>query len=118
MSTRKTMRAWQIPVGCTSVDQLALIDLPMPVPGPGEVLIRVHANSLNYRDQAIPRGQYFGGPVAVAGIPLSDGAGVVEGVGRGVMRVAPGDRVAINGILRTIQRVTAGVKGTLFDIYL
>jgi replicative DNA helicase Mcm len=33
-------------------------------------------------------------------------------------KVAPGDRVAINGILRTIQRVTAGVKGTLFDIYL
>ncbi|MDD1662853.1 MAG: MCM family protein, partial [Methanomicrobiales archaeon] len=33
-------------------------------------------------------------------------------------KVAPGDRVTINGILRTIQRVTAGVKGTLFDIYL
>jgi replicative DNA helicase Mcm len=33
-------------------------------------------------------------------------------------KVAPGDRVAINGILRTIQRVTAGIKGTLFDIYL
>jgi NADPH:quinone reductase-like Zn-dependent oxidoreductase len=94
MSAGKMMRAWQIPAGCTSVEQLALVELPMPVPGPGEVLIRVRANSLNYRDQAIPRGQYFGGPVAVAGVPLSDGAGAVEAVGAGVTRVAPGDRVA------------------------
>jgi len=94
MSAGKTMRAWQIPAGCTSVDQLALVELPVPVPGPGEVLIRVHANSINYRDQAIPRGQYFGGPVASAGIPLSDGAGVVEVVGAGVLRIRPGDRVA------------------------
>ena len=88
------MRAWQIPAGCTSVEQLALVELPVPVPGPGEVLIRVRANSLNFRDQAIPRGQYFGGPIPVAGIPLSDGAGVVEAVGAGVTRVAPGERVA------------------------
>jgi NADPH:quinone reductase-like Zn-dependent oxidoreductase len=94
MSARKSIRAWQIPAGCTSVDQLALVELPMPVPGKGEVLIRVRASSLNYRDQAIPRGQYFGGPVAVAGVPLSDGAGVIESVGPGVTRFAPGDRVA------------------------
>jgi NADPH:quinone reductase-like Zn-dependent oxidoreductase len=94
MSAGNTMRAWQLPAGCTSVEQLALVEVPMPVAAAGEVLIRVHANSLNYRDQAIPKGQYFGGPIKVAGTPLSDGAGVVEAVGAGVKRFAPGDRVA------------------------
>jgi NADPH:quinone reductase-like Zn-dependent oxidoreductase len=88
------MRAWRVPAGCGSVEQLELVQLPKPSPGPGEVLIRVRANSLNYRDQLIPKGQYFGGRVAVAGVPLSDGAGVVEAVGGEVAGFAPGDRVA------------------------
>jgi len=94
MSPGKSMRAWVVPVGCTSFDQLQLQEVPTPVPGPDEVLIRVCANSLNYRDQLIPKGQYFGGPVTVAGTPLSDGAGVVEAVGANVRQFASGDRVA------------------------
>ena len=88
------MRAWQLPAGCTSVEQLALIELPRPDPGPGEVLVRVQATSLNYRDQAIAHGHYFGGAIKAPGAPLSDGAGVVEAVGAGVRSIAPGDRVA------------------------
>ena len=68
-------------------------ELPEPVPGPGEVLIRVRATSLNYRDLMIARGQYnpnLPRPL----VPLSDGAGVVEGVGPGVTRFRVGDRVA------------------------
>jgi NADPH:quinone reductase-like Zn-dependent oxidoreductase len=94
MSAAATMRAWQLPAGCSSIEQLAVAELPVPVPGPGEVLIRVRANSLNFRDQAIARGQYLGGAIPVAGVPLSDGAGVVEAVGPGVTRFAPADRVA------------------------
>jgi NADPH:quinone reductase-like Zn-dependent oxidoreductase len=94
MSGAATMRAWQLPAGCASAEQLALVELARPVAGPGEVLIRVRANSINYRDQAIPKGQYFGGTLKAPLIPLSDGAGVVEGVGPGVTRFAPGDRVA------------------------
>ena len=94
MSAGRTMRAWQLPAGCTSVDQLQQVELPVPVPGQGEILIRVRANSLNFRDQAIARGQYFGGAIPAAGVPLSDGAGVVEAVGPGVRGYAPGDRVA------------------------
>ena len=94
MSAATKMRAWQLPAGCTSVEQLALIELPRPEPGPGEVLVRVHATSLNYRDQAIAIGRYFGSAIKAAGSPLSDGAGVVEAVGAGVKSVARGDRVA------------------------
>src|SRR5215469_739415 len=92
MSTK--MRAWQLPAGCTSVDQLELVELPRPDPAPGEVLVRVHATSLNFRDQAIAKGVYFGRAIPVAGIPLSDGAGIVEAVGAGVKSLAAGDRVA------------------------
>jgi NADPH:quinone reductase-like Zn-dependent oxidoreductase len=88
------MRAWRLPAGCTSVAQLELVELPKPDPAPGEVLVRVHATSLNYRDQAIAQGRYFGAAIKVAGTPLSDGAGVVEAVGAGVKALAPGDRVA------------------------
>jgi NADPH:quinone reductase-like Zn-dependent oxidoreductase len=93
MSTHR-MRAWNLPAGCTSPDQLHLTEVPKPVAGAGEVLIRLRANSLNYRDQAITRGHYFGGPIKAACTPLSDGAGVVEAIGADVKTLAVGDRVA------------------------
>ncbi len=88
------MRAWRLPAGCTSADQLELLELPKPAAGAGEVLIRMRANSLNYRDQAITKGHYFGGPIKAACTPLSDGAGEVEAIGPGVKAFAVGDRVA------------------------
>lgn len=61
-------------------------------PGEGQVRVRVHALSLNYRDVLILRGQYF--PVLSApSVPVSDGAGVVEAVGPGVTEWQVGDRV-------------------------
>ena len=94
MSTTNKMRAWQLPAGCTSIDQAGLIELPRPEPAAGEVVVRVRATSLNFRDQAIALGHYFGGTIKAAGTPLSDGAGVVEAVGAGVKSLVPGDRVA------------------------
>lgn len=88
------MRAWQIPAGCTSPAQIEMVAVDRPVPGTGEVLVRVKACSLNFRDQLIAKGRYFGGPVAVAGAPLSDGAGTIEALGAGVEGLAIGDRVA------------------------
>jgi NADPH:quinone reductase-like Zn-dependent oxidoreductase len=53
----------------------------------------MQAASLNFRDLAIVRGKYIGGPVTRNTIPLSDGAGVVAAVGEGVAGFAVGDRV-------------------------
>jgi NADPH:quinone reductase-like Zn-dependent oxidoreductase len=88
------MRAWQLAAGATSMDDLTLVEMAEGQPGPGEVAIRVHACSLNYRDQAIVVGRYLGGPVPAPIVPLSDGAGEVMAVGAGVTRFQPGDRVA------------------------
>src|SRR5436190_1668383 len=55
------MRAWKLPAGSDGFDKLYVADLPDPEPGPGEVLIRVMACSINYRDFAVAAGKYFGG---------------------------------------------------------
>lgn len=88
------MRQWLIATGSSSLDGLKLVDAPEPVPAAGEVLVRVRACSLNYRDQAIVSGNYFGGKVARDQVPLSDGAGEVVALGAGVRGFVPGDRVA------------------------
>lgn len=59
-------------------------------PGPGEVTVRLHANSLNYHDYAVVSGAW--GP-SVPRIPMSDGAGVVTAVGAGVSDLEVGDAV-------------------------
>ncbi len=87
------MRAWMLPAGCESFEQVALHELPDPEPGPGEVLIAPKAWSINYRDFAVAAGMYFGGKLKEAAVPLSDGAGEVLAVGEGVTAFKPGDRV-------------------------
>ena len=67
--------------------------LPDPEPGAGEILVRVRAVSLNYRDLMIARGE--AGLKNLEGlVPASDGAGEVVAVGDGVSRFKTGDRVA------------------------
>jgi len=88
------MRKWVITAGSTSLEGMRIVEEARPEPGPGEVLIRVRACSLNYRDQAIVTGNYFGGVLQADQVPLSDGAGEVEAVGTGVTKFKAGDRVA------------------------
>jgi NADPH:quinone reductase-like Zn-dependent oxidoreductase len=76
-----------------------------PVPGRSEVLVRVHAASLNYRDLVILSGQYPG-PVKQNGVPLSDGAGEVVAIGPDVTRAKVGDRVSANCQLHWISGPT------------
>jgi NADPH:quinone reductase-like Zn-dependent oxidoreductase len=80
------------PVG---VEGLHMVDVPEPELGKRDVLIRVGAASLNYRDLLISRGRYPG-PLKHQPIPLSDGAGQVVAVGEDVIRFKVGDRVVAN----------------------
>lgn len=75
-----------------SKPDLEMHEEAIPTPGPYDVLIRVEAASLNFRDQAILDGTY-GGPRQENGVPLSDGSGEVVGVGSAVTRAKVGDRV-------------------------
>lgn len=75
--------------GGFGLDNLKLVELPDPEPGHGQVLVRMTAASLNYRDLATV---LYGGH-RLPFVPLSDGCGVVEAIGSGVTRVAVGDRV-------------------------
>jgi NADPH:quinone reductase-like Zn-dependent oxidoreductase len=88
------MRSWQLNNGASSLDDMILVERDKPDPGPGELLIRVRACSLNYRDSLIPKGQYMGGVIDRDITPLSDGVGEVEAIGAGVKRFQVGDRVA------------------------
>jgi NADPH:quinone reductase-like Zn-dependent oxidoreductase len=71
-----------------------LKEVPRPVAGPNEVLVRVKATSLNRRDLYMLNDTYGPGGDAAGGIPLSDGAGQVIAVGEGVTRFDVGERVA------------------------
>src|SRR5271170_2114894 len=87
------MRAFQLPKGGAGIESLTRVDLPDPKPLHRQVLVKVAACSLNFRDLGIVRGTYR---MSVQDhiIPLSDGAGEVVEVGAGVTRVKVGDKVA------------------------
>jgi NADPH:quinone reductase-like Zn-dependent oxidoreductase len=89
------MRAYQLPKGGAGVEALVQVDRPDPKPAHRQVLVKIKACSLNFRDLAIARGSYRV-PVRENLIPLSDGAGEVIEIGSGVTRVKVGDRVAGN----------------------
>lgn len=85
------MKAYQVQNN-GGIDALKLIELSEPQLNAGQVLIRVRATALNYRDTAVIQGMYPGQKLPV--IPLSDGAGDVVAIGEGVTRVNVSDRVA------------------------
>ena len=76
------------------IDTLELREGEMPRPGRGQIVVRMHAASLNYRDLNVAKGSPARGPLPTNLIPLSDGAGEVVETGPDVSRVKTGDRVA------------------------
>jgi NADPH:quinone reductase-like Zn-dependent oxidoreductase len=85
------MKFWQIPA--FGINHLQLAEKPVPQPGPHQVLIKVRAVSLNYRDLMITLGKY-NPRMHLPRVPASDGAGEVVAIGDEVTRSKPGDRVA------------------------
>lgn len=85
-----TMQRWQI----DSFDRRSLkqVEVPMPAPTAGQILVRTEAVSLNYRDLMITGGNYAWTP-PLPFTPVSDLAGVVEAVGPGVTRWKGGERI-------------------------
>lgn len=86
------MKAYEIPPSPKSLDDLRCAERPDPAPGALEVVVRLRAAALNYRDHAIATGAYHT-HLTKPTIPCSDGAGEVTAVGPGVTRFRVGDRV-------------------------
>lgn len=85
------MKAYEIRGGF-GYENLTCVERPDPVPGPFEVLVRVRAVSLNFRDHLTVMGAYNPRQVLPL-VPCSDGASEVVATGPGVTRVKVGDRV-------------------------
>ena len=76
-----------------SLEHLHRGERPAPVAGPGQVLLRMRAASLNYRDLVVLRRGYGSLTGTLPLIPVSDGVGEVVALGAGTTRVSLGDRV-------------------------
>lgn len=72
------------------LDKIVIEEREKPTPKAGEILVRIHASSLNFHDFAVVAGMIR---TPDGRIPMSDGAGVVEAVGEGVTRFKVGDDV-------------------------
>lgn len=84
------MRVWRLP--SFGFDALQMEEGAEPKPGPGQILIRTRAWSINYRDLMIVRGTY-NPKMKLPAVPLSDCAGEVVECGAGVTGTKAGDRV-------------------------
>jgi NADPH:quinone reductase-like Zn-dependent oxidoreductase len=95
--------------GGFGIERVIWREVQDPLPGPGQVLVRVRAASLNYRDYLVAKGAY-NPKMPLPRVPLSDGAGEIVALGEGVSNWAIGDRVA--GIF-----MQAWLDGPYRDVY-
>ncbi|MEW6518641.1 MAG: NAD(P)-dependent alcohol dehydrogenase [Thermodesulfobacteriota bacterium] len=106
--------------GAHGLERLTVVDMDEPGgPQEGEILVRLHASSLNYHDYLVALGTI---PTADGLIPLSDGAGIVEEIGAGVSEFAVGDHVVScffpewqNG--EAVSSAIASIPGDSLDGY-
>lgn len=108
------MKTWTINTGF-GFENLQCVEQPEPRPGPGQVVVRVRAVSLNYRDLMVVKGQY-NPKMPLPRVLCSDGSGEVAAIGEGVTRFRIGDRVAAifhqrwlaGGITKALARSSLG----------
>ncbi|MCQ9133833.1 zinc-dependent alcohol dehydrogenase family protein [Streptomyces hilarionis] len=89
--TPQEMTAWT--TRGDGIDRLSAVRVPVPTPGPTEVLVKMSAVSLNYRDLLVVGGVDHWTPAQDV-VPVSDGVGAVAAIGSEVTRWRPGDRVS------------------------
>jgi len=77
------------------IESLRMAMRDNPIAGPGQAVIKFHANSINYRDYMVLNG-WYGSPKPETLVPVSDGAGEVVAVGDNVNTVTVGDRVCVS----------------------
>jgi NADPH:quinone reductase-like Zn-dependent oxidoreductase len=94
------MKAWQLEG--FNLSQLVLNEIPQPEPGTGEVLVRISAVSLNYRDKLVLDGLY-NPDLAFPMTQVADAVGEVIAIGPDVTRFNLGDRVVTNYCTRWID---------------
>jgi NADPH:quinone reductase-like Zn-dependent oxidoreductase len=106
-------------IGGQGIDSIRLDEIDIPVPAPGEALVRLNAATLNYRDWLFVTGALPDMTKTPDYVPLSCGAGVVEAVGEGVTRVKAGDRVSpifsqvwLTGRMPSMQMLGGFADGT------
>ncbi|WP_028605750.1 zinc-dependent alcohol dehydrogenase family protein [Ottowia thiooxydans] len=92
--TIKSMQVWQLPT--FGLENLELVERPVPRPAAHEVLIKVAAVSLNYRDKLVVNGELLPEPPPMPFVPISDMAGEVIELGSQTTRFKVGDRVMGN----------------------
>ncbi|KAL7943525.1 hypothetical protein V8C42DRAFT_109551 [Trichoderma barbatum] len=117
IATPQTVKQWNV-TEFNGFEGLKFSEQPLPELGDSQVLVKLEAASLNYRDLIIARGEYpFG--VAPNVVPGSDGAGTVVSVGKHVTRFQPGDKVltlfnqAHQGGNLNPQSIATGTGGSL-----
>ena len=102
------LRRWQL--DDWGLQHLKTVELPIPTPGPGQVLVNVQAVSLNYRDLFVTEHGY-GGTLPLPFVPASDMAGTIAAVGAGVTQWHEGDRVISTFMSGWLDgKATPGVK--------
>jgi NADPH2:quinone reductase len=89
-------------------DVMRIEDVPTPMPGPGQVLVRIRAAGVNPVDTYIRKGAYARKPT-LPYTPGADGAGTIQAVGAGVASFSPGQRVYVIGTV-------AGASGAYAEI--
>ena len=104
------MRALQL-IGNVGLENLQVVDLPEPKAGPGEVLVRMKAVSLNYRDLLMINGVY-GRATPLPLTPFSDGCGVIEAVGGG-RHALRGRRPGLHALLPELAVGKADDRGAV-----
>ncbi|MBB6112557.1 zinc-dependent alcohol dehydrogenase family protein [Mucilaginibacter lappiensis] len=94
------------------VDNLELVDIPLPIIKPNEVLVRITAAALQYLDLQVING-LIDPKLPLPHTPVSEGAGIVEKVGKEVTKWKTGDRVLINFIQKWLAGKTNNEANSL-----